>query len=217
MKKAIVTGGSGGIGECVIELLGHQGYEVIDLSFPDVDVTSPESVAQALEGHEDASVLVCCAGIQVSKPVHVMETSEFDNVIKVNLNGTFNVIHYMMPHFREAGLGRIVTISSVMGRKGERGLSGYCASKWGVRGLTEVIAKEGASKGISCVSVAPTFVDTPMIRELREDILEGIIESIPARRLLQPKEVAEVVMYAIDHGMECNGKTIPVDLGQVMV
>nr|WP_086939962.1 SDR family NAD(P)-dependent oxidoreductase [Thaumasiovibrio occultus] len=217
MAKAIITGGTGGIGEMVTELLRQREYEVIDLSFPDVDVTNPQSVAEALSEHQDAEVVICCAGVQVSKPIHKMDTEDFDRVVKVNLNGTFNVIHYMLPHLRDRGFGRIVTISSVMGRKGEFGLSGYCASKWGVRGLTEVVAKEGAAKGISCVSIAPTFVDTPLIRDLRDDIVENIIESIPARRLLQPKEVADVIMWAIDHGMDVNGKTIPVDLGQVVV
>jgi NAD(P)-dependent dehydrogenase (short-subunit alcohol dehydrogenase family) len=124
-----------------------------------------------------------------------MQPEEWDHVIGVNLNGTFYLSRAVLPHMIERGYGRIINISSVIGERGNIGQANYAASKSGQFGLTMSLALESANKGITVNCVAPGFVETEMTAAVPPEIMERVIEQIPARRLGRPEEIARVVLF----------------------
>ncbi|HJX24464.1 MAG TPA: beta-ketoacyl-ACP reductase [Candidatus Bathyarchaeia archaeon] len=140
-------------------------------------------------------ILVNNAGIVKDKSFVKMTSEMWDDVISVNLTGTFNCTKAVIEGMLERKYGRIVNISSVIGRMGNRGQANYAASKAGIIGLTQTLAKEFADKGVTVNAVAPGFIGTDMLKSVPANIMEKILAQIPMGRLGKPEEIASAVAY----------------------
>jgi NAD(P)-dependent dehydrogenase (short-subunit alcohol dehydrogenase family) len=142
-------------------------------------------------------ILVNNAGIVKDKSFVKMTSEMWDDVISVNLTGTFNCSKAVIDGMLERHYGRIVNISSVIGRMGNRGQANYAASKAGIIGLTQTLAKEFADKGVTVNAVAPGFIGTDMLKSVPAKIMEKILAQIPMGRLGKPEEIASAVTYLV--------------------
>jgi len=142
-------------------------------------------------------ILVNNAGIVKDKSFVKMTSEMWDDVISVNLTGTFNCTKAVIDGMLERQYGRIVNISSVIGRMGNRGQANYAASKAGIIGLTQTLAKEFADKGVTVNAVAPGFIGTDMLKSVPAKIMEKILAQIPMGRLGKPEEIASAVTYLV--------------------
>ena len=142
-------------------------------------------------------ILVNNAGIVKDKSFVKMTSEMWDDVISVNLTGTFNCTKAVIEGMLERKYGRIVNISSVIGRMGNRGQANYAASKAGIIGLTQTLAKEFADKGVTVNAVAPGFIGTDMLKSVPANIMEKILAQIPMGRLGKPEEIASAVAYLV--------------------
>ena len=127
-----------------------------------------------------------------------MTKKDWDDVLRINLDGMFNVTKQVVESMREHNCGRIINISSVNAQKGQFSQTNYAASKAGIYGFTKSLAQELMSKNITVNSISPGYVNTRLMRGIRPDILQSIIELIPAKRLAEPEEVACVVEFLVN-------------------
>jgi len=240
-QAAVVTGGASGLGLATAEMLAGAGARValldIDgaraadaagriggLGLPcDVaDGASAErALAEARQAHGPAAVLVNCAGIAAARRIvgrdGPMPLPEFEQVIRVNLIGTFNLLRLAAADMialepnPEGERGVIVNTASVAAFEGQIGQAAYAASKGGVAALTLPAAREFARHGIRVVTVAPGIFETPMLRGLPEAAQRSLAESIPfPKRLGRAEEYALLVRQILDNPM-LNGETIRLD------
>lgn len=240
-KTAVVTGGYQGIGMEIAKKLGENGADVavLDISPAEnaaevigvlegfgvkakayqCDVSDFEAAKAVFKdivtdfGHID--ILVNNAGITRDKLMLGMKESDFDSVINVNLKGVFNTIKQVYPLFAKQKSGKIVNLSSVSGLMGNAGQVNYSASKAGVVGITKSVAKELASRGVCCNAIAPGFIRTKMTERFTED--EKLIDSLPMKRMGEPEEVAELVLFLCsDKSNYITGEVIRIDGGLAM-
>jgi len=159
-------------------------------------------------------ILVNNAGITRDKSFVKMTPQMWSDVLSVNLDGPFYCTKAVIEGMIERNYGRIVNISSVIGRMGNFGQSNYSASKAGLIGLTKTLAKEFASKGITVNAVAPGYVGTEMVKSVPKEILDKIIAQIPLGRLGEPSEVAGAVAYLVsEDGKYITGQVIDINGG----
>jgi NAD(P)-dependent dehydrogenase (short-subunit alcohol dehydrogenase family) len=159
-------------------------------------------------------ILVNNAGITRDKSFVKMTPEMWSEVLSVNLTGPFYCTKAVIDGMIERKWGRIVNISSVIGRMGNFGQSNYAASKAGLIGLTKTLAKEFASKGITVNAIAPGYVGTDMVRSVPKEILDKIIAQIPLGRLGEPEEVAGAVAYLVsEDGAYITGQVIDLNGG----
>jgi NAD(P)-dependent dehydrogenase (short-subunit alcohol dehydrogenase family) len=204
-RVAFVTGGAQGIGRRIAERMRGLGAQVAvgDIRQPDIpdclnialDVTSEESVAAAVEqvtatlGRID--ILVLNAGIFVIEPFEETSLASWERTISVNLTGAFIVSRAVLPMMRQSGYGRVLAIGSSAGiTGGTRSIAAYAASKAGVMALSKSIANEYAAFGITSNALAPTLIDTSMIKDMTD-----MASRIPVGRLGTPDDVADLVAY----------------------
>ena len=224
-KIVLITGGVGDIGTAIVKQLGQSYGAVVALDiasaadtapwlaelqheggrnilYRQMDVTDFDQCQHVINGvaaelgHID--VLVNNAGITRDAVFHRMTKQQWDEVLRVNLDGMFNVTRQVVEHMRAQESGRIVNISSVNAQKGQFSQANYAASKAGVYGFTKSLAQELMAKNITVNSLSPGYVDTRLMAGIRPDILEAIIASIPAKRLAKPEEIAWAVEFLID-------------------
>lgn len=209
-QTAIVTGGVGGIGTAVAKRLGDSGARVWiwDLDRADwagarsllVDVTSREDVADAVAKVVDQDaridILVNSAGyLGRHVPFEQLAPTEWQRIIDVNLVGILVPCHYVLPHMRRAGRGRIVNMGSLAGKHGLPNLPVYSAASAGVIAFTKALAQELAASEIRVNSVAPGPIETDLITQLGPEVVDMFVASSPMRRLGDPREVAELVVW----------------------
>ena len=221
-KVALVTGALGGLGTAISQALAKEGYKVVAAYHPEFDKKEEWLAEQEAAGFKDfvlvpgdvsdyesakamiaeaeakagpIDILVNNAGITRDKFLVKMDKGQWDAVINTNLNSLFNVTHHVAAKMGERGWGRIVNISSVNGVKGQAGQTNYSAAKAGVIGFTKALAQEFAAKGVTVNAIAPGYVATKMVTAIREDILKGIIDSVPMKRLAKPEEIGAAVVY----------------------
>jgi NAD(P)-dependent dehydrogenase (short-subunit alcohol dehydrogenase family) len=223
-QVALVTGGTRGIGLAISERLIRRGVRVAAgfnrdaeaakrlveshpeavISLHQGDVADPQDcrriVEEALEEHGRLDILVNNAGITRDRTVRRMALEEWDDVVGVNLSGAFYLCRAAINQMIDAGYGRIVNVSSVIGEKGNVGQANYSAAKSGLFGLTKSLALETARSGISVNAVAPGFIRTDMVAALPDAVLEKIIPQVPVGRLGEPDEVARLVEFLVDPG-----------------
>ncbi len=219
-KVALVTGGARGIGKAICERLASEGAAVamVDILLDVAQATAEEfknkgyqalAVAGNVAKLEDAEaavkavvdhfgkvdILVNCAGITRDNLLMRMSEADFDAVIAVNLKGTFNFIKAVTKPMMKARYGKIVNISSVVGRAGNAGQTNYSASKAGVIGITKSVAKELGSRNIMVNAVAPGYIVTDMTNKLPEEARKAFLDFIPLKRGGKPEDVANVVYF----------------------
>ena len=160
-------------------------------------------------------VLVNNAGITRDAMFHRMTREQWNEVIGTNLNGVFNMTHPLWTGMRDRKFGRIITISSINGQKGQMGQANYSASKAGDIGFTKALAQEGARAGITVNVIAPGYIGTDMVMAVPEKVRESIIAQIPVGRLGEPSEIARCVVFlASDEAGFITGSTISANGGQ---
>lgn len=159
-------------------------------------------------------ILVNNAGIVRDKSFVKMTPQMWTEVLSVNLDGAFYCTKAVIEGMLERKYGRIVNISSVIGRMGNRGQANYAASKAGMIGLTQTLAKEFAGKGVTVNAIAPGFIETDMIKSVPKEILSKIIAQVPLGRLGKPSEVAGAVAYLVsEDGDYITGQVIDINGG----
>lgn len=231
-RVALVSGGARGLGAAYVRALHERGASVVvgDLlddegaalahelgeraRFVHLDVTSEDDWAAAVEvavGLGGVDVLVNNAGIANAGRIERYGREKWDAVIAVNLTGTYLGVRAVVPVMKAAGKGSIVNISSVEGMRGDAGLHGYVASKFGVRGLTKSLAVELGADGIRVNSVHPGFVLTPMTERL-----DVTLQRIPLGRPALPADVVGAVLFlAGDASAYVTGTELVVDGGMI--
>ena len=159
-------------------------------------------------------ILVNNAGITRDNLILRMSESEFDDVIRTNLKGTFNCIKHVTKYMLKNKSGKIINISSISGVNGIAGQANYSASKAGIIGLTKSFAKEMSSKGININAIAPGFIETDMTKVLNDKYVEEIVNTIPSKRVGRPEDIAKAALFlASDMSDYITGQTLMVDGG----
>ena len=242
-KVALITGATRGIGKQIAITLAKEGYNIalnyrkeneeleqvkkeleesnVEVLAVQGDVSSFEDcenfVKQVIEKFGKIDVLVNNAGITKDMLLMRMKKEDFEQVIDVNLVGTFNVTKNAISYMLKARSGRIINISSVVGISGNAGQTNYSASKAGIIGFTKSLAKEVASRNILVNSVAPGFIETSMTEVLKDEVKEEIAKNIPLNRMGTSQDVANVVKFlASDESSYITGQVIQVDGGMLM-
>jgi 3-oxoacyl-[acyl-carrier protein] reductase len=242
-QVAIVTGAGRGIGQAIAQRLAEEGARVAVVSRTEANAvkTADEinakhaglSVAYAVDVANLAAVkalveriladfsridiLVNNAGLTRDNLSMRLSESDWDTVIDTNLKGAFNFIQSVERTMLKQRSGRIINISSVAGLTGNAGQANYSASKAGLLGLTKSIARELASRSITCNAVAPGFITTDMTDVLPDAVKTGVVGSIPLGRFGLPDEIASAVAFlASSEGAYITGQCLTVDGGMVM-
>ncbi|MFD1987752.1 SDR family NAD(P)-dependent oxidoreductase [Mesorhizobium newzealandense] len=207
-RTAIVTGGARGIGRAIAGKLALSGVDVwiwdiepVELEGTrslSVDVTKRDSIMQALTimGEGGIDILVNNAGWLGSyKPFEEFEPTEWQRNLQVNLLGTFEVTHRVLPLMRRAGKGRIVNMGSLAGKEGLPSLAAYSAASAGVIAFTKALSREVSDTDIRVNCIAPGPIDTRLIRDLGNETVDAMISASPLKRLGDPNEVAALVVW----------------------
>ncbi|HET9717900.1 MAG TPA: 3-oxoacyl-ACP reductase FabG [Pseudolabrys sp.] len=227
--RAIVTGGSRGIGRTIADELGLAGAQVhvFDVTAPDdvdafphrftqIDISDSNAVKVATESLPQAqTLLVNNAGITRDRSIAKMSDNEWAAVIGINLTGAFNMIRAVAPIMVKQGFGRIVNISSINGLRGKFGQANYTAAKAGLIGLTKTAAREFGKKNITVNAVAPGMVMTDMARALPNEILAKAADEAALPALADPRDVSNAVLFLLsDAARAITGEVLRVDAGQ---
>lgn len=239
-RTALVTGGTRGIGAAISTALKAAGYKVAanyagndekakafeaetGIRTFKWDVSSypacVEGIAKVEAELGPVEILVNNAGITRDAMFHKMTPDQWNEVINTNLTGVFNMTHPVWSGMRDRNFGRVITISSINGQKGQMGQANYSAAKAGDLGITKALAQEGAAKGITVNAICPGYIGTEMVRAIPDKVLnERIIPQIPVGRLGEPEEIARIVVFlASDDAGFITGSTISANGGQFFV
>jgi len=243
-RVALVTGGMGGLGEAICIKMAALGYQVVTTYSPGntksgewlasmeqqgfkfraypCDVADYDSaqacIKQITEEIGPVDVLVNNAGITRDMTFKKMDKTNWDAVMKTNLDSVFNMTKPVCDGMTDRGWGRIINISSVNGQKGAFGQTNYSAAKAGMHGFTKALALEVAKKGVTVNTISPGYIGTKMVMAIPSEVLESkIIPQIPMGRLGKPEEVAGLVAYlASDEAAFLTGANIAINGGQHM-
>lgn len=244
-RVAVVTGGTGTIGTEICKHLAMSGHRIVALCLPGTpdcvpeaweearknegynanvytcDVTHFDDVASVFQhieqevGHVD--VLVNAAGITRDAALRKMTPDQWNQVISANLNSVFNTTRQVIGGMMDRGYGRIVNVSSVNGQKGQFGQANYAASKAGMHGFTMSIAREGARKGVTCNTVSPGYIESPMIMAVPEEHRAKIMAEIPVGRFGKPSEIGRLIAFlSSEESGFITGADIAINGGQHM-
>ncbi|TMG89389.1 MAG: acetoacetyl-CoA reductase [Betaproteobacteria bacterium] len=245
-RIALITGGVGGIGTAICKRIARDGHFVIAnyaipgteekwnramaavglngsasaLAFGDVTQFDAmgDMVRKIEREHGPIDILVNCAGITRDATFKKMTLEQWRAVLATNLDSVFNVTRHVIDGMTERGWGRIVNISSVNALKGQFGQTNYSAAKAGMHGFSKALAQEVVKKGVTVNTVSPGYVETDMVRAMKPEILQSIVEQIPMGRLAQPEEIAGLVAYlASEEAGYITGANISINGGLHMV
>jgi acetoacetyl-CoA reductase len=163
-------------------------------------------------------ILVNNAGITRDGVFHRMNSEQWSEVIRVNMDSLFNMTRQVIEGMRDRSWGRIINISSINGQKGQVGQTNYSAAKAGMIGFTKALALENAKKGVTVNCIAPGYIDTEMVQAVPEKVLEGIVAQIPVGRLGRGDEIADMVAFlAGERAGYVTGTTLSLNGGQYLV
>ena len=239
-RTALVTGGSRGIGKAIVWTLAREGAKVAfvyrsraeaaerlvsDLALDQHEVIAVQAdvsnkqaadnvVAKLVDDWGKIDILVNNAGIIHDGLLATMKEEQWQTVINTNLNGVFNFCQAVTRPMMSARYGRIVNMSSVAAVVGNPGQANYAASKGGIEGFTRCIATEIARRGSTVNAVAPGFIETDMTTAVRNAAGDQIKKKIPVRRLGQPQDIANAVLFLVsDEAEYITGQVLRVDGG----
>jgi 3-oxoacyl-[acyl-carrier protein] reductase len=242
-KVALITGGTRGIGKAIALELAANGINIVinyraesadmanlkkqieenkvECFFVKADISKFEEcekmVEQIMNKFGRIDILVNNAGITKDTLLMRMKKEDFEEVININLNGTFNCTRNVIPHMVKQRSGRIINVSSVVGVAGNAGQTNYSASKAGIIGFTKSLAREVASRNILVNAIAPGFIETNMTNVLSDNVKENILNQIPLKRMGTSEEVARVVKFLTSEDSSyITGQVIHIDGGMVM-
>ena len=243
-KNAIVTGGTRGIGKEIAKIFAENGANIAinyrsyneetknlikelenfgaRVLAVKCDVTSEEEVnnfiKEVKDKFESIDILVNNAGITKDGLIMRMSEKDFDDVINVNLKGTFNTTKAVSGVMVKQRYGKIINISSVVGVTGNAGQCNYAASKAGVIGFSKSVARELASRNINVNVIAPGYINTDMTKVLPDKVKEEVIKTIPMKKIGDPKEIANLALFLSSNLSDyITGQVINVDGGMVML
>ncbi|WP_303809026.1 acetoacetyl-CoA reductase [Sandarakinorhabdus limnophila] len=237
-RVAVVTGGTRGIGAAISIALRDQGFTVganyggsDDKARAFTEKTGIKSYKWNVADHEAClqgcaavaaelgpiDVVVNNAGITRDGTLMKMSWDAWDEVIRVNLGGCFNMAKATFAGMKERGFGRFVQIGSINGQAGQYGQVNYAAAKSGIHGFTKALAQEGAKFGITANAIAPGYIDTDMVSAVPPEALAKIVAKIPVGRLGQASEIARAVAFLVsEEAGFITGSTMSVNGGQHM-
>lgn len=244
VRVALVTGGMGGLGEAICVKLAALGYKVVTTYSPTntkaaawvkqmhnlgygfkaypCDVADFDSCKDCIEkvigDAGPVDVLVNNAGITRDMTFKKMTKTDWDVVMKTNLDSCFNMTKQVMDGMTARKWGRVINVSSVNGQKGAFGQTNYAAAKAGMHGFTKALALEVARSGVTVNTISPGYIGTKMVTAIPQEILDSkIIPQIPVSRLGKPEEIAGLVAYlASDEAAFVTGANISINGGQHM-
>ena len=243
-QVALVTGGAGGIGSAISQRLAgsyktvacyfkngdhaealqwqaNQKKSGFDIEIIYADVCDFDDcqhlVSSVVERYGRIDVLVNNAGKTADSSLKKMTLEQWSQIIDSNLNGVFNITRHVVPVMLEQNYGRIISISSINGRKGQFGQSNYAATKAALYGFSKSLALEVANKGITVNTVSPGYTQTPMLDAMNPDVLASIVAQIPVGRLARTEEIAAAVAFlASSDAAFITGTNLDVNGGQYM-
>jgi len=208
----IISGASKGIGSYLLDKFQSEGQEVVGLYnstppsantelFQSLNLLEESQIVKFVNknlSHLKDIVLINCAGTNYNSMSHKFDFTEWKNIFDVNTHGTFLLIKHLLPLMREQNYGRIINFSSVVPQIGSIGTAAYAGSKSALWGITKVISKENASKGITINSLNLGYFDIGMISEVPENFLNSIIEQIPKKALGDPQNILNAINFLIN-------------------
>jgi len=238
-KKAIVTGGSRGIGKEIILGFLEQGASVYNIdimdgepgqfdeytkkyggtvTFKKSDVSNEAEISDCIKNIIEESggidILVNNAGITRDGLVFRMQAEDWDKVIRINLSSAFYISKALSMHMSKRRSGSIINMSSVVGIGGNAGQVNYSASKAGLIGLTKSLSKELGARGVRVNAIAPGFIETEMTAKLTQEVKDLYLANIPFKRMGTPREVAQLAVFlASDMSSYITGQVVRIDGG----
>lgn len=218
MKRTVlVTGGSRGIGRAIVQLLKREGYTVLAPSRQELNLLNDASIEQWIAKHKRTRIdgMVNNAGINVPQWIEEMSDENIRDTMQINLVAPIKLIHGLVGGMKKRRWGRIVNISSAFGvvARGKQTL--YCATKHGILGVTKALALELAPYNVLVNAVSPGFANTELVvsRNTPEKI-KVFTDMVPLKRLIEPKEIAQVVLFLIsDKNTSITGANYTIDGG----
>lgn len=234
-KKAVVTGGSSGIGKAIVKALSEQGAKIfiIDLNEnPDhskagittiiTDITQTDKLNEAINTLPDSiDILVNNAGVGFVGNIEKTEEEDFDRLYRVNVKGVFNCVKALLPRMKKKG-GVIINMASIVSHVAVKNRLAYTMTKGAVLAMTNAIAKDYISDKIRCNSVSPARVHTPFVDDYLEknypgkekEMFDNLSQTQPIGRMGKPKEVAHLILYLCsDEASFITGSDFPIDGG----
>ncbi|WP_430389384.1 acetoacetyl-CoA reductase [Dyella sp. 20L07] len=243
-RVALVTGGIGGLGTEICRQLAQAGRQVIAVDLPareerlhafqheladlngavtfePADVSQFDSCAELVnrveQQHGSVDILINAAGITRDTSLRKMTPQQWHELMRVNLDGVFNMCRNVVEGMSGRSFGRIVNLSSVNGQTGQFGQTNYSAAKAGVHGFGMALARETARKGITVNTVSPGYCDTALVAAVPTEIRQQIIADIPVGRLGSPGDIARAVCFlTADDAGYITGANLPVNGGYFM-
>jgi acetoacetyl-CoA reductase len=241
-KVAIVTGGAKGIGKSITEALAKQGVKVVinynssataaeelvsalaeqgsEAYACQADVSKLEDakrlVEETVQRYGKVDFLVNNAGITRDRTFKKLSREDWDQVIDVNLSSVYNTVSAALPYIAESDNGRIINISSIIGQAGGFGQTNYSAAKAGMIGFTKSLALELAKTNVTVNAICPGFIETDMVAEIPQNVLDQIVAKIPKKRLGSAEEIANGVLYLCRDGAYVTGQQLNINGGLYM-
>ena len=241
-KVAIVTGASRGIGKVIAQIFANAGAHVICVARSEnaikslaneinsdggssshfaCDISDGEAfsnlISTTAKEHGKLDILINNAGVTRDSLLMRMKEDQWDEVLNINLKGAFHGMKAAIRPMMKNRSGRIINITSIVGLTGNPGQSNYAASKAGLIGMSQSVAKEVATRGITVNCIAPGWIGTDMTDELSDEVKEQFLSRIPASRIGAPEDIAHAALFlASDEASYITGQTITVDGGRVI-
>ena len=239
-KSVLVTGASGGIGQCIAKKFAEEGAKVAIhynsnkesaeavkkeieamgglCEIFQCDIRDNGQVKEMIDGVVEKlgglDVLVNNAGVALDARIHKMPEDYFDKTMAINVKGTWNATQHAVPLMTAQGSGAIINISSISGVIGNIGQSAYSTSKAGVIAMAKTVARETASKGVRVNAVAPGFIEVGMSSQVPEKLKEKLVTEIPMGRTGKGEEIADAVLFlASDKASYITGQVLQVNGG----
>ncbi len=238
-KTAIITGASRGIGKATAELFLKEGANLVLSAHQNVKLLNDlaknkqvlvvkadlrlkedikKLVKEAFDKFTKIDILVNNAGTFECVDFEEIEESHFDEVMSLDLKGGFFLAQRVMPYFKKQGHGKIINVSSLSGKIGSSAAPHYAVAKAGVIAMTKSLARIYGKDNINVNAIAPSLINTDMVKKIPEERLARLIEAVPLKRLGSPEEVAKLILFLASNASDyISGQTISIDGGMSML